>query len=481
MNLKIITLLLLWLTIGLSTNAQNQTERLKKHVYTLASDSLEGRGLGTQSKFKAIKYIKDQFAEIGLTPLADDYEHHFSFTENLVHVAGINVVGMIEGNDPELKSKYIVLGAHYDHLGYRIRKGEMIIYNGADDNASGVATIIEAARNLKQNQSNLKYSIIIVAFDAEESGLIGSECFLSDKVVKPEDVKFMFSVDMVGMYSSIESLEIPGIALLQNGDKRAKQIAEKSNITITKANTTKVALTDTQSFIDYGIPASHFFTGLKSPYHKPEDTAEKLDYEGMNTICTFLSELSEDMASGDELVANKKVTQDIPIITFGGKLGLGTSRLVFDNDHLQTTPRIAFEPGLYAQLKITRSLFIQPEVLYDIHSYKMNDSKIDMQSITTPVSLMLKTYNKNLYSPKLFVLAGAYYSYHLNGKIDGDKMDFDNAYNQDDYGMNFGLGFELYKAQISCTFRKSLQSITQQNIDGDINRSTVLFNFGWRL
>ncbi|MCU4163703.1 M20/M25/M40 family metallo-hydrolase [Carboxylicivirga caseinilyticus] len=480
MNLKRSNLFLFCALIATPLFAQNQAERLKKHVYTLASDSLEGRGLGTEGKIKAINYIAEQFKEIGLTPLCDDYKHQFIFMENLVRVPATNVVGMLKGNDPELSSEYIVIGAHYDHLGYREKDGEKIIYNGADDNASGVATVIETARYLKQNQSKLKYSVIFVAFDAEESGLIGSRYFLSDKVIDPAKVKFMFSIDMVGMYSSIGSLRLQGMALLKDGDEMAQSIAVKNNLVIAKANTTKVELTDTKSFADYGIPATHLFTGLKSPYHKPEDTADKLDYEGMNTICTFLCELSEEIATQDMLIAHRKATQEIPPVTIGGKIGMGSSRLVYNDVQLQTIPRFAIEPGLFAQIKITRSLFLQPEVVYDIHSYKVNDSKINMQSITTPVSLMLKTYNNDMFTPKFFVLAGGYYSYHLNGKVDGEKMDFNATYNKDDYGLIWGFGFEFYKVQLSSTYRNSLQDFMQDSSAGDTNRSAVYFNMGWR-
>jgi len=380
-----------------------------------------------------------------------------------------------------MKSEYIVLGAHYDHLGFREGKNGKVIFNGADDNATGVATIIETARYLNAHQSGLKRSVIIVAFDAEESGLIGSEFLLAEKIIDPENVKFMFSIDMVGMYSSIGSVRMPGIKLIKGGEQIAQTTAQKNNIIISKTNKTKVALTDTKSFLDYGIPASHMFTGLKSPYHKPEDTAEKLDYEGMDKICSFLNELTLEVANQPELTPHRKATEDVPLFTFGGSLGIGSSRLVSKDAHLQTTPRFAIEPGLNAQIRMTRSIFLQPEINYDFNGYWLNNEKLNLQSITTPVSIMLKTYNNDPFTPKLFVLAGGYYSYHVYGKIGNESIDFNSEFNKEDYGLNLGFGFEIYKARFSCTFRNSWTSLIQDPEDGNVNRSNFRFKMGWRL
>ncbi len=116
----------------------------------------------------------------GIEPLNGKYLHPFNHREGILNIPGNNVVGVVRGNNPDLKDEYIVLGAHYDHLGWKISGGDTVVYNGADDNASGSASLIEIGRNLAQRKGELGRSVILVAFDGEESGLIGSNHFLND-------------------------------------------------------------------------------------------------------------------------------------------------------------------------------------------------------------------------------------------------------------------------------------------------------------
>ena len=172
-----------------STVAQTtiSADSLSKHVYFLASDTLEGRSPGTKGCLMAANYIAEEFIKLGINPLGDDFFHHFMFRTGANSIEAKNILGVIEGNDPLLKYEYIVLGAHYDHIGYYFEhhsEKQKVVFNGADDNASGVATIIEIARQLKQNKL-LKRSIIIAAWDAEESGLKGSTQFVADSLINP--------------------------------------------------------------------------------------------------------------------------------------------------------------------------------------------------------------------------------------------------------------------------------------------------------
>jgi len=125
MKMKFFGLLAIIFLMSLSLKAQEgrQTElseKLKQHVAILASDSLEGRGLGTEGRILAQNYIAGHFKEIGLKPYSDEgYLQRFDLRINLVQVSGANVVGYLEGSDPDLKDEYLVIGAHYDHLGYK--------------------------------------------------------------------------------------------------------------------------------------------------------------------------------------------------------------------------------------------------------------------------------------------------------------------------------------------------------------------------
>ena len=127
--------------------AQSRRDRLEKHVYFFASDSLKGRAAGTEDAAKAAAYIVHEYESMGLKPFYDDW--YMPFTKGGKDYK--NVVAVLEGNDPALKDQYIVVGAHFDHVG--VRNGQ--IYNGADDNASGSAAVIEIARALCANRNKL--------------------------------------------------------------------------------------------------------------------------------------------------------------------------------------------------------------------------------------------------------------------------------------------------------------------------------------
>ena len=217
--------LLALLSIQASGQYHTSPESLEKHVHFLASDLLLGRGFGTPQGNIAAEYIAQQFKDAGVQAYQGTYFHHFNSRNGILNIPGINVVGIIPGNHPELKEEYIVLGAHYDHLGWKAHKGDTIVWNGADDNASGTATLIELGRNLATSQESLGRSVILVAFDGEESGLLGSHQILDDAVLPPHKVKLMFSLDMVGMYEAHGGLDMKGINLLYIADYLTQALA----------------------------------------------------------------------------------------------------------------------------------------------------------------------------------------------------------------------------------------------------------------
>lgn len=279
--------------------------RLEKHLYYLASDSLHGREAGSEDGVKARAYILAQWNEIGLEPfLAEGFE--IPFSRNGLNMA--NLVAIIPGNDPVLKNEYILLGAHFDHIGYK--NGQ--ICNGADDNASGSTALIEIARILKENQSQLKRSVIIAAFDGEEKGLWGSE-ELARRMASEgniHNIKCMMSIDMVGWYAKNGKLEILGAGTIKNGKKLLEDNADGLKLNIENFETAVLTATDTRSFAkNYHVPTLHLFTGLKSPYHKPADDADLIDYDGLEQITCFISRVTTQMASDPEFGGTGKIAQ----------------------------------------------------------------------------------------------------------------------------------------------------------------------------
>ena len=274
-------------------------------VRYLASDALEGRGTGTAGNDSARAFIARRFATVGMTPIvlatgcARDCRPQFSQpfvarSAAAAHAGRIaelptgNVVAMIPGRDPALRGQVVVLGAHLDHLG-RSTFGALDpehpneIRNGADDNASGVATIIELARLLKANPP--RRSVAIVAFSGEELGLLGSAWFVEHAPFALDSIQAMLNFDMVGRLRDDK--------LMVYGTATATEMAE----IVAGANTAPafklVAIgdgtgpSDHASFYLKNMPVLHFFTDLHDDYHRSTDDADKINAGGMARVVEY--------------------------------------------------------------------------------------------------------------------------------------------------------------------------------------------------
>lgn len=201
-----------------------------------------------------------------------------------------NIVGYIDN-----KQKYtIIIGAHYDHLGfgengnslYRGQNKE--IHNGADDNASGVASIIEIARYLKASAEK-NYNYLFIAFSGEELGLFGSKSFADNlyNQIDSSHISCMINLDMVGRLGEKDkNLEISGIGTAEQWPMILKNISI-DNIRV-KEGQNGIGPSDHTSFYLKNIPVLHFFTGQHEDYHKPTDDADKINYEGMVKVCQYI-------------------------------------------------------------------------------------------------------------------------------------------------------------------------------------------------
>lgn len=185
--------LLVSLFILLPASAQQKFDAidLLTHVKVLSSDDYQGREAGTSGNEKARAYVLGQFKEIGLMPFGSDLVVPFTFEtrRDKKTIEGYNIVGYVKGS--EQPEKYIVMTAHYDHLGQR----ESDIYNGADDNASGTAGLLAAATYFKAHPP--KHSIIFAAVDAEEKGLQGARAFVKNPPVAKEQIMLNVNMDMI--------------------------------------------------------------------------------------------------------------------------------------------------------------------------------------------------------------------------------------------------------------------------------------------
>ncbi len=208
-----------------------------------------------------------------------------------------NVVACLEGNDPLLKEEYLVVGAHYDHLGYGGQGSgsrmpdSVVIHNGADDNASGTAMIMALAGKLASEKGKLKRSIIFIAFSAEEIGLIGSKYFTSHPVVDLKKIKAMFNFDMVGRFDTEKnSISVSGTASSVEADSILHQLETGLSFKVVHSPD-GYGPSDHASFFAADIPVFYVSTGVHTDYHTPFDDTEKLDFKGMKKVADYAASL----------------------------------------------------------------------------------------------------------------------------------------------------------------------------------------------
>ena len=440
-------------------------DRLKQHVYTLAADSLAGRKAGSEYAKKAAAYIAAQWEEIGLTPLTGE-----TYLQPFQLGYFNNLSAIIEGNDPLLKNEYLVIGAHYDHLGGKVNeKGEIVIYNGADDNASGVATVIELGRRLKELQSTLRRSVVLLAFDAEEIGLFGSDEFAGNPPFPVENIKLMMSIDMVGWYKTSGYVRYSGAATFINGKNLL--LDETLNpaglhVKIQNFERSLFTATDTKGFAEKGIPTLSVTTGDKSPYHKPEDMAHLIDYEGMALITQHLTNVVQALSRDDDFHASGKIA---PIHKTSNKFTFGISANTGSNYHhytkgaLNGKSSIAFGVGLNGQLNM-KFFAVRPEVYYDCITAQHPQGKITTYAITVPFNLLLQTSSSSAGGAALF--AGPYYRYKMSGKQGKTPLDFDNLFYRNEGGFNIGLEIWVTRFRLGFVSRTALTNFSQtRNVD----------------
>lgn len=246
---------------------------LLKHVKSLSSDAFEGRRTGTKGALKARKYIINQFHALSVKPLGKTYEQPFSFRRKGKDFEASNVLGLIKGT--EYPKKYIVISAHYDHEG--IKNGE--IYNGADDNASGVSALFSFAEFFKKNPP--KHSVILAAFDAEELGLKGSKYFVNYTNILPRDILLNINMDMISRSEGNE-LFVSGAS----DNKTLKLITScckySNKIKVTAGHDGYDGLenwtyaSDHANFHKKGIPFLYFGVEDHEDYHEPTDDFENI-------------------------------------------------------------------------------------------------------------------------------------------------------------------------------------------------------------
>ncbi|MBK9176331.1 MAG: M28 family peptidase [Flavobacteriales bacterium] len=223
-----------------------------------------------------------------------------------------NVVGMIDNGSQNV----VVIGAHLDHLGWgdegSLHRGEKAIHNGADDNASGIAVMLQLARDLAEMDQARANDYLFIAFSGEEKGLYGSNYWTKNPTVPIAELNYMINLDMVGRLDSTGSIGINGV-----GTSPAWAEVERILVGDLKVKTTTSGIgpSDHTSFYLQGVPAIHFFTGTHADYHKPTDDEEKVNYPGMLRATRFIESLITTLNDDGKLAFTKTEevnTEDTP-------------------------------------------------------------------------------------------------------------------------------------------------------------------------
>lgn len=253
-------------------------EQMLRDVETLSSDEMQGRGIGTPGGIKAREYVAARFKESGIKPFKDSFVQSFEFTNRAnVKISGANVVGYVEGK--KHKDKYIVISAHYDHVG--VQKGE--IYNGADDDASGTAALFALGEYFKKNKP--AHSIIFAAFDGEESGLRGSRAFVAAPPVAKEAIVLNVNMDMVSRSDKNElyasgTYHYPAFKpLLEKVAKNAKIKLLLGHDRPEQGQNDWTNQSDHGSFHAARIPFIYFGVEDHKDYHRPTDDFANINQE----------------------------------------------------------------------------------------------------------------------------------------------------------------------------------------------------------
>lgn len=290
MQVRINSCLILICLFLLSANVV--ADDLRSTVNYLTSDNLEGRLIGTVGEERATQYIADYFARLGLLPAGENgtYFQTVDFVYHKKKWHGRNVLAKLRVGDST--GNLIVLGAHADHLGHGEFSGSRahanekgMIHAGADDNASGVASMLFAAKELVQLKAQAKLAgnrdILFAAWSGEEFGILGSSHFVKNTKQK---IEVNINLDMIGRLR--DGLIVQGVGssvmwpmLLKHANNHHLKLILQQDPYLP---------TDSTAFYVRGIPSINFFTGAHDEYHSPRDTAETLNYTGIKQISVFL-------------------------------------------------------------------------------------------------------------------------------------------------------------------------------------------------
>ncbi len=277
---------------------------IKEVVNEISGDDYEGRKTGEMGGEKAAIYIKNYLKNLfkednNVDIYSQTFEFFISKNPHLktkdVKKNAENIICFIDNK----QSETVIIGAHYDHLGYGdfgslYASEQSLIHNGADDNASGVALGLSLMHSLYH--SSKMYNYLFIAFDGEEMGLYGSSFFCKNPTLDFKNVRFMINFDMVGRLNDNKDLAINGVGTSSHWSSLINKINEEYQFQLILSES-GVGPSDHSSFYYQNIPAIHFFTGQHTDYHKPTDDSDKINYKGIQDLLCFVKDMIQKSSS----------------------------------------------------------------------------------------------------------------------------------------------------------------------------------------
>ncbi|MCB1935108.1 MAG: M20/M25/M40 family metallo-hydrolase [Nitrosomonas sp.] len=300
-------------------------QRMMADIAFLASEALKGRELGSIELDKAADYIAHQFQLAGLRPGGDGNNFMQTWRQDVGIPKGEvtlrNVIGVLPGKNPQLAGESLVIGAHYDHLGTGwpdVKTGNKgKIHYGADDNASGIAVMLELARQVTDKWQPER-SIVFIAFTGEESGLLGSRHYINNaKSYSAEKITAMLNLDTVGRLGE-NPVTLFGTGTAHEWIHIFRGAGYVTGIQV-NAVSNDFGSSDQAAFIEAGIPAVQFFASAHEDYHAPGDTIDKIDAAGLVKVAAILKESAEYLSNRIE-----PLTTTLP--SNGTRSGLNTAK-----------------------------------------------------------------------------------------------------------------------------------------------------------
>lgn len=304
--------ILILLGLSVAMFAQNEeAARLKEHVVFLSSDSLSGRQAGSAGETAAAEYVYDCLYDAGVTMLSPREGQDFSIILDNDTVNSRNIVGMVEGYDDLLKGQYVVIGANLDGLGSNMMTVDGVpqlqIFPGADDNASGIAVMMEVARRVAASSFFFKRTVVFAGFGAKEQGMAGSWYCANRTFPDVDSISLMIDVRTVGgsgpanRFTYYNGMSSPEINRLVSG------LSEVGAFYIPELGDGVLPSGDYLPFYEKNIPVVLFTAGRDRNVRTIKDRAEFLDYESMSYICDFIYNFIREVANMELMIDRPEV------------------------------------------------------------------------------------------------------------------------------------------------------------------------------